>query len=105
MLPSLPLMARNPNLYADLSAINPIAGFRNPEIAPADSEGNIKADWKALFLEFPDRFVFGIDMGITEERYENAPEVVEYYLKVLGQLPESVAKKVANDNILVLLGR
>ncbi len=105
------MMARHPNLYADLSAINPIPGFRHPELAPADPEGNIKSDWRALFsdwralfLDFPDRFVFGIDMGAREARYRNAPKVVEYYRKVLGQLPAPVAKRIAHDNILVLLG-
>lgn len=99
------MLTRHPNLYADLSAINPIPGYRHPELTPADPEGNIKPDWKDLFLEFPDRFMFGIDMGVREARLRNAPEVVKYYRKVLGQLPAPVAKKIAHDNILSLLGQ
>lgn len=98
------MLIRHPNLYADLSAINPIPGYRHPELASADPEGNIKPDWKDLFLELSDRFMFGIDMG-GETRVRNAPEVVKYYRKVLGQLPTSVAKKIAHDNILSLLGQ
>lgn len=99
------MVARNPNLYADLSAINPIPGFRHPELAPADPEGNLRPGWKDLFLDFSDRFVFGIDMGVREARYQNSPDVVKYYRKVLGQLPAPVAKKIAHDNILALLGQ
>ncbi|MBI2371328.1 MAG: amidohydrolase family protein [Deltaproteobacteria bacterium] len=101
----LGLMRTYPNLYADISTRNPF--FRRPP--PVDQasinltyeDGTLKEEWRALFEEFPDRFLFGIDLG-TKGLGVVEP-VMEYYRSVLAQLSPAAAEKIANGNLRRLL--
>ena len=50
------LLARHPNLWADLA-------FRSDH-----AQGGVEPSWRALFAEFPDRFMVGTDT-YTPERW------------------------------------
>jgi len=49
--------------------------------------------------------MFGTDMEVDPVCVRNAPEFVKYYRKKLGQLPSTVSKKIAHNNILFLMGQ
>ena len=99
------MMRRNPNLYADISIGNPLfeRGFPIDQQSLIDGDGTLKEQWRALFQEFPDRFLFGIDLG-PPNRLPVLDEVVQYYWSVLAQLTPSTAEKIAYKNIKRLLG-
>ena len=54
-------------------------------------------------LEFPDRFLFGIDVG-NQDRHDMIGEVVAYYRSVFGQLTQATAEAIANGNAKRFLG-
>ena len=55
-----------------------------------------------MFERFPDRFLFGIDLG-PANRLALLDEVVQYYRSVLAQLTSTTAEKIAYKNIKGLL--
>ena len=60
-------------------------------------------DWRALLVEFPDRFVIGSDTWINA-RWQYYEEQMQEYREWLGDLPAPVARKVAWDNAARLFG-
>lgn len=98
------LMRRHPNLYADISTRNPYYQRRVPieEQSLTHADGTLKEEWSAVFEEFPDRFLFGIDLD-SGKRLELLDQVVRYYRSVLAQLTPATAEKIANSNIKMLL--
>jgi hypothetical protein len=60
------MLARYPSLLAELS-------YRN-EVAPG---GRLSADWKALFLRYPDRFIHGSDTWVPS-RWEQVVPLAEW---------------------------
>jgi Tat protein secretion system quality control protein TatD with DNase activity len=98
------LMRRHPNLYTDISMRNPYVqrGFPIEQQSLTHADGALKEEWRAVFEEFPDRFLFGIDVasGLLLEMVE---QVVQYYRSVLAQLTPTTAVKIANGNIKRLL--
>ncbi|MFN8526547.1 MAG: amidohydrolase family protein [Chloroflexota bacterium] len=96
------LLARNPNLYADLSARTPWIGSGTVITRP---DGSIFPDWAAALTEFADRFMVGLDLFVpTHYRQEYVGQTVEYYRGLLGQLAPDVAARVAHDNAAQLNG-
>jgi hypothetical protein len=79
------MLARHPALYADLS-------YR--DVAPG---GNVDPEWKALFLKFPDRFMYGSDTWIPP-RWEEVGALAGHARQWLGQLPAEVAENIAWRN-------
>ena len=100
------MMRRHPNLHADISTRNPFyeGGISIDEQSLTDDDGTLKEGWRTLFEEFPDRFLFGLDLG-PPNRLPLLDDVVQYYRSVLAQLTPSTAEKIAYSNIRSLLGR
>ena len=99
------MMQRHSNLYADISTRNPFYERRVPieEQSLTYEDGTLKGEWRTVFEEFPDRFLFGIDLG-PPNRLAILEEVMHYYRSVLAQLTSSTAEKIAHKNIKRLLG-
>lgn len=60
-------------------------------------------EWRALLLEFPDRFVIGSDTWINA-RWQYYEAQMQEYREWLADLPPAVARKVAWDNAARLFG-
>ncbi|HDP89691.1 MAG TPA: amidohydrolase [Thioalkalivibrio sp.] len=78
---------RYPNLYIDLSV-------RDDRIAPA---GRLDPDWELLLVEFPDRFLVGVDTFSTG-RWSEYGAVAAQIRGWLSQLPPEVAARLACGN-------
>lgn len=94
------------NLYVDLSTRNPyfIRGWSASLQSLSSGSlgmGALKADWKDLFNDYPDRFLFGLDLA-NSTRWSQLGDVVGYYRGVLGELDPDAAEKIACQNAQVL---
>ena len=71
------MMGRHANLYADISTRNSIyhKGSDRDEQSLTRGDSTIKEEWRALFKEFSDRFLFGIDAGIQDRDDMTGEEV------------------------------
>jgi predicted TIM-barrel fold metal-dependent hydrolase len=87
------MLRKYPNLWCDLA-------FRSDH-APG---GQLDPDWRAAFLEFPDRFMVGTDT-FTPERWPFIVEHARSARQWLAQLPREVAEKVAWKNGETLFGK
>jgi predicted TIM-barrel fold metal-dependent hydrolase len=86
------LLQRHPTLMGELS-------YR-----PGLTEGGrLSPAWRALFLEFPQRFMIGSDTWVNErwQRYEALMQEARGWL---GELPPEVARRIAWDNAAQLFG-
>ena len=106
-----PLLTRQPEVVRQMLQAHPNLSMsfrlnrRAPRPAAAlDPGGTLKAPWKALIQDFPDRFMLGSDAfyerggiarGSTEEGLNNLRALVE-------QLPPEVGAKVASENAIRL---
>lgn len=92
------------NLYADLSSRNPhfVRDWPLSLQSLSDGEGSLKPEWKNLFEEHSDRFLFGLDLA-SDDRWAQLSAVVTYYRDVLGQLSQETAEKIACKNANALL--
>ena len=91
-----PLLARNPNLLADLAARTPWLG---PGTVLLDATGALTPDWASTLHAYPDRFLVGLDLFVTphyQSSYVNP--MVTYYRALLGQLDLAVAEQIAYRN-------
>ncbi len=96
---------RNPNLYADI-------GARYAET------GCIPRFVAEFFSKYPDRILYGTDMGYEQEMYRTTFRILEtadehfyhfqfgyhWYLNGFG-LPDALLKKIYRDNALAAFGR
>ncbi len=80
------MLKKHPRLYCDLA-------FRSDHTAG----GKLDDDWRALFIEFPDRFMAGTDT-FTPERWPYIVEHARWSREWLAQLPPDVAEKIAWRN-------
>ena len=78
------LLRRYPKLWCDLA-------FRS------EHGGDVPAEWRALFDEFPDRFMVGTDT-FTPERWHYIGEHANWSRAWLAKLPASLAEKIAWRN-------
>ena len=91
-----PLLARNPNLYADLSARTPWLGAGTVLTQP---DGRLRPEWAALLAEYPDRFLVGLDLFAPGHyRLPYVRDTVEYYRALLGRVDPTTAELVAYRN-------
>jgi len=100
------MMDKHPNLFADLSLSNPYTlGERAPtqEELFTNPDGSIKQEWKDLFEDYSDRFMWGLDMVISSEGYYEKVELTvkatNYYRSLLGQLSPEAAENIAYKTI------
>lgn len=86
------MLTRYPALSADLS-------YR--DVAPG---GTLDPEWKALFLKFPDRFLYGSDTWIPP-RWEEVGSLTQQARGWLAQLPPEVAENIAWRNAERIFGK
>ena len=86
------MLRRHRNLWCDLA-------FRTDH-APG---GELDPQWRALFLEFPDRFMVGTDT-FTPERWPFVVEHARLARQWLAALPRDVAERIAWRNGEALFG-
>lgn len=87
------MLRRHPRLWADLA-------FRTDHGA----DGRVAPEWRAVFLEFPDRFMVGTDT-FTPERWHYVGEHAAWSRAWLADLPPDVAERIAWKNGEALFGR
>ncbi|MCU0764775.1 MAG: hypothetical protein MUF32_01810 [Burkholderiaceae bacterium] len=80
------MLRRHRQLWCDLA-------FRSDH-APG---GELDPEWRALFVEFPDRFMVGTDT-FTPERWPYVVEHARLARRWLAQLPPAVAERIAWRN-------
>ena len=86
------MLRRHPRLWCDLA-------FRSDHAAA----GKVEPAWRALFLEFPDRFLLGTDT-YTPERWYYVVEHAEAARAWLADLPPEVAERIGWRNGETLFG-
>jgi predicted TIM-barrel fold metal-dependent hydrolase len=86
------MLRKHRNLWADLA-------FRSDQA----SGGKVTAEWRAAFLEFPDRFMVGTDTFVPE-RWHYVPEHAAFSRGWLADLPAEVAERIAWKNGEALFG-
>lgn len=91
------LLARHPNLYADLSCLSPNPNCRRWSLL--DAAGRLDPAWKDLFESYPDRFFHAVDIFIESDIEWFVPDT-KYMRKILGQLSPGTAEKIAYKNLL-----
>jgi hypothetical protein len=79
------LLRRHKNLWCDLA-------FRSEH-----GGGKVPAEWRALFTEFPDRFMVGTDT-FTPERWFYVIEHAQWSRAWLAELPPPLAERIAWRN-------
>ena len=80
------MLRKHRNLWADLA-------FRTDHA----SGGKVDPAWRAVFLQFPDRFMVGSDT-FTPERWHYIPEHADWSRRWLSDLPRDVAERIAWKN-------
>lgn len=80
-----------PRVWADLA-------FRS-DMAAGDG---VDADWRAVFEEFPDRFMVGTDT-FAPERWYYVGRHADFSRAWLAALPEDLARKIAYENAEAML--
>jgi hypothetical protein len=86
------VLRRHKNLYCDLA-------FRSDQA----SGGKVSAEWRAAFLEFPDRFMVGTDT-YTPERWLYIVEHANWSRQWLADLPAAVSERIAYRNGEAIFG-
>ncbi len=87
------MLRKHRNLWADLA-------FRNDH-APG---GKLDESWRAVFLEFPDRFMVGTDT-FTPERWHYVGPHADFSRAWLASLPKEIAERIAWRNGETLFSR
>lgn len=80
-------LRRFPNLWCELSYRYGITG----------AGGKLTPEWRALFEQYPDRFLVGSDTWINE-RWDSYGSIMAGYRGWLAQLPRAVAEQIAFRN-------
>jgi len=80
-------LRRYPSLFIDLS-------MRDERIAP---DGQLDDSWYQLFIEYPERFMVGVDT-YSLQRWKNYDSAVTVMRNWLAQLPDDIARRLAYEN-------
>jgi len=80
-------LQRYPQLHVDLSV-------RDERIAPG---GNLSDNWYDLLVQFPSRFMIGVDTYSTE-RWKKFERIADDIRNWLSQLPPDIAQQVSYKN-------
>ena len=86
-------LSRYPALSIDLS-------MRDERIAP---DGTLDDAWYQLFIDYPDRFVVGVDT-YSSQRWKNFDSAVAEIRNWLVQLPDDVAERFSYGNAAAVFG-
>ena len=87
------LLVRHPSLMGELS-------YRPGLI---EANGQLSAEWKALFTEFPGRFMIGSDTWVNA-RWQGYEALMQEARRWLGDLDPAIARRIAWDNGAALFG-
>jgi hypothetical protein len=68
-----------------------------------DADGHLSAEWKALFVDFPERFVIGSDTWVNP-RWAAYEELMAQARRWLGDLDPVLARRIAWGNAAQLFG-
>jgi hypothetical protein len=91
------MLRAHPNLYLSITSFQNAVG-ENWFVVP---DRGLNPNWRALIVEFPDRFTIGSDVFFQPENVWHAfPQVTKLALRVVRAplLPPAVARKVAFEN-------
>jgi predicted TIM-barrel fold metal-dependent hydrolase len=101
-----------PNVYAGLAARDPWRFVNNPV---ADQGGRLLPAWRALLIQYPDRFMVGSDpvwpvdqmdaWDRDDTGWHELGRFWDFHRGWLGQLPDSVARRIACENAVRLFDR
>ena len=86
------MLRKHGNLWCDLA-------FRTDQARG----GKVDPDWRAAFMEFPERFMVGTD-SFTPERWHYIGEHASWSRQWLADLPQDVAERIAWKNGETLFG-
>jgi len=84
-------LQRYPSLSVDLS-------MRDQRIAP---DGELDDAWYQLFINYPDRFMVGVDT-YSPQRWKNFDPAVTMIRNWLAQLPDDIAERIACGNAVTV---
>lgn len=100
-----PLLAAYPNLMCDISCRNPFYDRGHPIDLQSLTlgDGTLKPSWHDLFEAYPNRFMFGTDIG-PPGRAQIIDTVVAYYRNVLGRLTPETGALIGGGNARKLFG-
>ena len=87
------MLRRYPGLTGELSYRNVVS-----------SDGQLDPDWRALFLEFPDRFIYGSDTWVPS-RWADVIPMAQSARRWLSHLPPEIADNIAYRNAEKLFGK
>jgi hypothetical protein len=87
------MLRRHKTLWADLA-------FRTDQATGSE----VAPDWRAVFEEFPDRFMVGTDT-FTPERWYYVAEHAAYTRRWLATLPKPIAEGIAYKNAEAMFAR
>jgi hypothetical protein len=82
----LAMLKKHRNLWCDLA-------FRSEQ----GTGGRVPAEWRSVFVEFPDRFMVGTDT-YTPERWHYIVEHANWSRAWLADLPQPLAERIAYRN-------
>jgi predicted TIM-barrel fold metal-dependent hydrolase len=68
-----------------------------------EGQGGLSAEWRALFSEFPERFVVGSDTWVNA-RWSSYEALMADARRWLGDLPPAAARRIAWGNAAALFG-
>ena len=93
------LLEKHSNLYFMAAHTNPVLTSQSNQPWTDMFEGDfLKADWKQLMNQYPDRFIFALDNVWERHWQEFYPEQIAIWRKALEKLPAEVAHKFAHGN-------
>lgn len=98
-------MAACPRLWMELAARDP---WRHRSEVITDKHGELKADWRALLLKYPDRVMVGSDpvwpveqleaWDASDTGWQEVGRFLGYHRSWLSQLPAEAAQKIRIGN-------
>ena len=93
------LLAAYPTLMMNFKIVRGHGGWRNLEPI-VDADGNIYADWAALFEAFPERFMIASDAKFARQNYSGKKysKEIKRLRRLLGTLDITVADMIAHGN-------
>ena len=94
------LMSKYPNLYSSIKSREP-ENTAQEKVRLTNEKGTLISAWRTLFEEFSEKFFIGTDvkLGDNDTDYRHAAA----HRKILEQLSEASARKIAQENALSLL--
>ncbi len=99
------LIEKHPNVYFITSHANPVVTTQSKQPwVNMFKKGSFKQKWKALLVQYPDRFIFALDNVWGRHWGPLYQEQVDYWRAALAEIPRPVADKIAHGNAERLWG-